>query len=251
MGKASDFLNARIGQESDTKVGIGGFTMFARVRNRYSYTSEVPTTYLEDGSSVEDHIILNPITLSIEGDVSDVYVSPEDAVPPAPVVPSFAGRITAFLPSRTQSQIQKANGILTDVRNAISAADEILDAGAQVLSLLGSGSSAGKSVQESFIDTMESLHFGRQLVDIEMPFRTFKNMRVQCEISTDNQSKKITFKIDATEVRIADQALSSIGSLIVNPSPEIDGQGQEQADKGVQEGTSQPSSFLNTIRGGG
>lgn len=249
MGRVSDFLNAQLGQDSQTRIGIAGFTTFARVRNVFSYTSEVPTTFLEDGSSVEDTIILNPVTLTIEGDVADVYQEETALQELINTVASSAGTITAYLPERTQSQQQTVVGILADVGNAIDAADELLAAGGQVAALFGSGQAQGKSLQEAFIDTIESLHFGKQLVDIEMPFRTFSNMRIQCEITVDNQTKKTSFKIDATEVRTADQAVSSISSLITNPSPAINGQGQSQTDKGVQEGTPEPSSLLNTVLG--
>lgn len=249
MGKASDFLNSKLGGESAQKIGIAGFTMLARIRESFSYTSEVPTTFLEDGSSVEDTIILNPITLSIEGSVADVYVERSPLQEITSNIASTAGSISIYLPERTQTQQQFISEINAGAQDAINAVDELIDSGSQIANLLGSSNMEGKTLREKFVDTMESLHFGRQLVDIEMPYRTFNNMRINVNIETDNQNDAIAFSIDANQVRIADESSSDISSLIGNASPALGGQEQKQTDKGTQEGEETDSSLLSTVLG--
>lgn len=249
MGKASDFLNAQIGGEGETKVGIAGFTMLARVRNSFEYSSEVPTTFLEDGSSVEDTIILNSVPLTIEGVVSDTYVKQTALQEINESVASTAGAISIYLPERSQSATQAVASVTSGVTDALSVVDSLIDSGAQVSELLGSAGLEGKTLRERFVDTMESLHYGRQLVDIEMPYRTFSNMRINVTFDTDNKDDALKFKIEAKEVRVADEALSDVSSLIKNASPALGGQDESQTDKGVQEGTSVDTSLLGTILG--
>ena len=251
MGKVRDFLNAKIGDEGEERIGIAGFTMLARVRQSFKYGSEVPTTYLEDGSSVEDHIILNPVTLTIEGEVADIFVQQEPLQELTQSVTSTAGAISIYAPERTQTQRQTVAGIVADVNSAIDTADELINAGGQIADLFGSAGTVGKTLRERFVDTMESLHYGRQVVDIEMPYRTFNNMRISVDFEFDNQREAISFKVEAVEVRVADEAVSDVSDLLRNPSPAIDGQAQEQTDKGVQEGTDVGTSLLGTIIGFG
>jgi hypothetical protein len=249
VGKVRDFLNAKVGGEREQRIGIAGFTMLARIRDTYNYTSEVPTTYLEDGSSVEDTIVLNPTRLSIEGLVADVFVE-QDALQEAVEAQSTTiGQISIYAPERTQSQRQTVASIVADVGDAIDAADELIDAGGQVSQLFGSAGTEGKTLRERFVDTMESLHFGRQLVSIEMPYRTFDNMRINVEIETDNRDEAIRFKIDAAEVRTADEAVSEVSGLLSNPSPGLGGQAESVTDKGVQQGEEVETSLLGTITG--
>lgn len=249
MGKASDFLSAQLGGEGEQRVGIAGFTMLARVRNTYGYSSEVPTTFLEDGSSVEDHIILNPLRLSIEGSVGDIYLEETPLQELSDTVASTAGQIGIYLPERTQTQRQAIAQITSGIGDAVGAIDSLLDSGAQAASLLGSAGLEGKSLRERFVDTMEALHFGRQTVDIEMPYRTFSNMRINVDFETDNREKVLKFKIEAQQIREADEAFSEVSGLLSNPSPAINGQGQGLTDKGVQEGAETETSLLGTLLG--
>jgi len=81
-GGIRDYINGQF--ENDGKdgeeVGIGGFTAFAQISEKFSRSAKVPTTFLEDGSHVNDHIIREPLTVSIEGNVSDVYAQPSAPV---------------------------------------------------------------------------------------------------------------------------------------------------------------------------
>jgi len=63
-----DYINGQY--EHDGKdgeeVGIGGFTAFAQIREKFKRSASVPVTYLENGTHVNDHIIREPKTISIE-----------------------------------------------------------------------------------------------------------------------------------------------------------------------------------------
>ena len=76
-GSIRDYINGQF--ENDGKdgeeVGIGGFTAFAQVSEKFKSSASVPVTYLENGTHVNDHIIREPKTISIEGNVSDLFGS--------------------------------------------------------------------------------------------------------------------------------------------------------------------------------
>ena len=55
------------------EIGIGGFTADVRVNESIQMTSDAPDNYVEDGSVINDHVINNPIVLSIDGEVADIH----------------------------------------------------------------------------------------------------------------------------------------------------------------------------------
>ncbi|MCX0007971.1 hypothetical protein MP879_07185 [Escherichia coli] len=63
MGILDGLMQAQSsGKDTVKKVGIGGFSMFARVSDATEYPSQVPVDVLEDGSNASDDIINGPLT---------------------------------------------------------------------------------------------------------------------------------------------------------------------------------------------
>ena len=58
-------------------VGIGGFNLDVRFDSSINFTTVAPENYVEDGSVINDHIINDPITLSISGEVADIHLKPK------------------------------------------------------------------------------------------------------------------------------------------------------------------------------
>lgn len=261
-----DFLNRQI-EDADTgseEVGIGGFRMLARTRQTFTYTSQAPTAYLEDGSSASDHIVLDPLTLQIDGSVSDVYVEPQTVTALQRRIQGTVGSFAGYLPGRTQAQIQRINGLSTDVIDKARQIDRVIGDGKQVLSFLGDQRQA-VGLREKFIDSMESLHYGKQLVSIDMPFRRFESMRItSVAFMQDNQREAIQFNIRAQKVRITDtqfvelEDIPTVGGVVAGTggtgtggqaSEALDGQTESQTDKGAQEGEDKPKSLASSIFG--
>lgn len=247
-----DFINQKIGKQGLEQVGIGGFTMMVRTRETYDESAEVPTTYLEDGSSVEDHIIINPITVTIEGAVSDVFVSPSALQQISPRIASTIGQIGIYLPPRSASQAQKVAALASTAVDKIRQLDRVVQDGQQVLSLFGDRSAPSDSgtLQSKFVQSMSALVKGRQVISIDMPYRTLDSMYITLfQPSWDNQEKTTRFKIVAKEIRIADESTGAQQSLIASPSQGLSGTADPLADKGVQAGKKAPTSLLGTITG--
>lgn len=262
-----DFLNRRI--EGDTgaeEVGIGGFRMLARTRQTTNLTSQAPTSYLEDGSSASDHIVLDPLVIQIDGSVADVFIEPAAVTGELRRLQSTVGTFAGYLPGRTQAQLQRINGLATQVLDRARQIDRIVEDGKQVLSFLGDQRPAASvSLRERFVDSMEALHYGKQLISIDMPYRRLESMRITSfSYSVDNQREAITFSIRAQKVRITDtqfvqleqQATGTTGTNAPvaagangQAAEGLGKQTQPETDKGVQEGEDRPRSVLSSIFG--
>ena len=221
----------------DIEVGIGGFKLFARINDSTAYETQSPTSTLEDGSFAGDHLINGPIKITISGDVSDVFL------PPAPVSASQSrlptvGVVTSFLPGRTASQAQAV------ARIANSAADRYKDINERVslgrsVSSFGGNTSSGKPIREQFIDFIESIHYGKQLVSISMPFRTHESMAINSvTITRDNQRKALSFTLSAQKFRLVETKFTDISQFYKKPAPAVKSQTGGLTDKGVQSPTS-------------
>lgn len=248
----SDFLSSQGNQSPATdRVGIAGFKTLSRVNESYEYSSEAPTTYLEDGSSVEDNIVLNPVSLSIEGVVSDQFIQQN---PPAPLQRQLSpeiGAISLFSPVRSAAQVQRVQGVINETQQEFNQLDSLVSQGEQALSITGD-QSASAGNQQKFVETMRQLHLSKQTCDIEMPFQLFDNMRItSISISKDNEVDQIRFNLTARQIRVAEEAQSDVSSLLNNPSSGLNGQTESETDKGTQEGDDAPQSLLSQFFGGG
>ena len=240
-----EYLGSQFGSDEQEAVGIGGFTTAARVRERVSRSASVPVTFLEDGSHINDHIIRNPLSLSIDGNVSDSFAMPNPAIAALQSAQAQVGNITQYAPARTQAQISRVSGLANDFTNAIDKVDNFLDSSNRVASYLGLQDDTAKSNIENFIDTMESLQEGEQLISIDMPFRTYDQMYItSLEITRNNQTNALDFTMELQQFRFADTISVQI-SAASNPSSATNGQTEGEKDKGVQEGEEVTESLLS------
>jgi len=241
-----DYLSSQFGSDEQEAVGIGGFTTAARVSERVSRSASVPNTFLEDGSHINDHIIRNPLTLSIEGNVSDSFFMPSPAIAALQAAQAQAGSISQYAPARTQAQLSKVSGLANDFINAVDKVDSFLESSNRVASYLGLQDDTAKNNIEDFIDTMESLQEGQQLISIDMPFRTYDQMYItSLEITRTNQTNSLDFTMELQQFRFADTIFVEI-SAASNPSSATNGQTEGAKDKGVQEGEEVTESLLSS-----
>lgn len=247
MANIDDFFSRSRPDPQDQEVGIGGFTAMVRIRESYNLSSEVPTTPVEDGSFVNDHIILKPLVLRIEGDVSNVFIRQSPGAREFLRAQAEIGNLSGqFAPERTQSQASKVATLRSDLDSAKRAAGSVIDAGTQAIDYFGNRDTSSKGLQEQFIEAMEALHFGRQVIAIDMPYRRHEGMVITSfEAVTNNEEDSTGFTITAQKIQLAELQFVSVA----RPAAGVGGQLDPQADKGAQEGEDVPRSLLSNLFG--
>jgi len=238
-GGIRDYLNWQYPSDTDSDsetVGIGGYTAFAQVSEKFSRSAKVPTTFLEDGSHVNDHIIREPLTVSIEGNVSDVYAQPSAPVAAFQEAQTQVGNITQYAPARTQAQLSRVSGLVNDFTNAVDRVDAAIDATQGAAKYLGQQDSEAQTNIEAFLKKMEGLQATDKLIKISTSFKNYTDMYItSLEVTRDNQSKAISFNLEAQKVRIA-QTLFTKTTAAQNAAIATNGQTDGETDKGAQEG---------------
>jgi hypothetical protein len=225
-----NFLNRNIESKKE-QVGIAGFSLFARVREVTNFKSQAPVTYLEDGSPVQDHIINDPITLTIEGVVGDIYIERSPLEKRLNKINALIGKTTQFLPQRTISAIQKTNAAINKFRDRVRKIESAVQAGTSILGF----TSPTKPPQEAFLDLMEASFEGKQLVKVEMRYRTYEEMRItDLSLSKLAESDAVSFSLTAVKIRKVQPVYAENSELKKSPSGGVAGQTAGQADKGAQ-----------------
>ena len=243
-----DYINGQFKYDKKQEVGIGGFTAYATVKERFNMSCAVPTVFLEDGTHVNDHIIRQPITLTIEGSVANVHIKPSRFIDEIITLQSTIGAITKYIPDRTAVQLSKVNALITNVSDAIDKIDSAIAAGRQLSDYIGRVESAELGNMEKFIVNMLSIYNSNRLISIDMPYHTFPNMCItSIEIERDNENNAIFFRLEAQEFRYV-QSTYVIVTLNNNPATVMNGQTFGVEYKGVQEGRKiEGSTFSNLI----
>jgi len=153
-----DYINGQFENGKDgEEVGIGGFTAFAQISEKFKRSASVPVTYLENGTHISDHIIREPITLSIEGNVSDLFVLPSEPVAILQEHQAQIGNITQYAPARTQAQLSRVSGLVNDFVSAMDKADALISASQGAAKYLGNQDTETTSNIESFLAAMKGL----------------------------------------------------------------------------------------------
>lgn len=235
-----DYINGQFEDRVDNKggeeVGIGGFTAFAQVSEKFKRSASVPVTYLETGSHVNDHIIRAPKTITIEGNVSDLFVLPSVSVGILQKAQAEVGNITQYAPARTQAQLSRVSGIINDFTSAMDKADALISAAQGAAKYLGMQDTKAQSNIKEFLEKMAGLQASGNLIKISTSFGAFTNMCItSLEVTRDNQNRAMNFTLEAQEIRTADTFFIAIKTA-KNASAATDGQTEGEADKGTQEG---------------
>jgi len=245
MSIIRNYIDGQFRNEKKEEVGIGGFTALARVMEKTVRTSDVPTVFLEDGSPISDHIIRKPLTIVIEGNVSDVHIRPSNLISAIRRVQQTLGIITQYEPGRTTDQVSKVSALINNAVNAIDKIDSEINAGQQLAGYLGLIGEASGSNIKSFVDNMETHFAGSTPISIDMPYNKYDRMRItSLEVEKDNENSAISFRLEAQQINFVKNLLVPL-TIVKDPADNVDGQCDDVEDKGVQNGEEVPHSFID------
>ena len=217
------------------EVGIGKYTLFAKIDESTKYSSVVPVEVLEDGTSATDDILNNPTSISMSGVVGDLIV--EVPSPPTLINKDFSavGEITALLPARSQQQIQRASQIDSQLRDATLLAQRVERIAGNAYDLFNNSASTVKSQQEKFVEYMEQVHTNRKPVKISTKYKEYNDMALaELTISSDNQTNDLKFTASFVEVKYLKLVYATVSKDYATPSNAVQGKTQDESDKGGQ-----------------
>ena len=232
--RAESWFSNKTEKQKKVEVGIGGFKTLAITQQSLSLKSDAPIYYLEDGSYVQNHIILRPKSIRIMGDVGDVWINPDAFKKAQASITSAIGKVTSYLPDQAQALQQKAAALVNDVTDKIRQIDSYINDGAQILDFLGmKADPKPASIQESFIDYMSMLYDTKQWFSVDMPYKTYDDVYIESlMITRSNQSNALRFDLSVIPIRIAEKVYAET-SYKNKPSKETAKQTGDKKSKTV------------------
>lgn len=232
------------------QVGIGGFSLYAVVNETVTLKAQSPTSVVEDGSFLNDHIINEPEAISIEGVIGDVFRRDSTIFNRVTPLSNTLGLITSYSPRFTAFQQQIVGKIQNTASTAIASINSILQAGNPLNAIVGNLDAASKTLQEQFKDAIENIYYGKQIIPIDVDGRRYDSMVVTlATFSKNNVDTSIAFKIEAQRFRLAQTTFVEVGKVAradKNPSSALGGQTNDAKQMGAQAGAKRERSFLST-----
>jgi hypothetical protein len=239
----------KAGFGNKTPVGIGGFTAYATINSDFKLESEVPTSHLEDGSFANDHVVLKPITISMQISVADVFIKASIIREYYAKVFAEIGNVTKYLPDRTNAQLAKVASFTESVANTARKIDTAIQDGQQVLQNFGLFED--DPLRKQFIDAVTKIHATKQLINLEVAYNVIPNMRLtSISIQQDNETEEVRCSIQAQEVRFASTFTESYNQYFQRPSEGTGGKTEGISNKGKQAGKTVETSLATSVKNG-
>ena len=210
-------------KDENQTIGINGFLSDVQLKTDIAFTMLAPENYVEDGSAINDHIINDPIALSIVGEVADIKIKKEfdpdfDTSAPDSYV-KIASIFAVIGNPFTAQQQQKIAKIDNKIRQAVNLFNTFTPS-FQKVRKQGKSTFKGRTTQDIFFDMVEQIFETKSLVTIEMPFRNYENMLItSLSISKDNiTNQKLSYSLTAKEVRFAEVAYAKADIYFDKPT---------------------------------
>lgn len=230
----------------------GKFKTDARSQEKEGGKSTVANFYVEDGSQVSDHIIIDARTLTVSGEVSDVFYQREILTNNYAKSVDELGNIAIYLPSTTNSQksvINKYVNQFEDLKRKVDDVEsKVTQFGEYVADVTGNDTlknfitkegKSTKSVQAEFIKFIRTYHILKKTMRIETNrYGIFKKMAIVNYSFSKNEDDYTTYSIDFQEIREVKTLLTPVKQLAKNVGgTQSKIQTSDKQDKGVIQGT--------------
>ena len=255
------FLNYLTPKDQKTNdkqyIGIDGFNLFVEISSTVNYTATAPRFVTEDLKTAQDSIINDPKSLTIVGEVSDIFIEQDTQEGFGDVFQTILNDATPYLPDRTLSQIQKVEEFANEVDNTIQRIDNFIAGGYRIAQTLGimTGVTPEDSPKKAFFDVMEQRYNTKQPVTIDTLYRRYENWVITSfSYEETNDGDTGLFTMTFEELRIInidlfrnDQVLTPAEDAKVDVNTTLNGQLDPATDKGLSEGVPTVESLANEI----
>lgn len=219
------------------QIGIGHFTLEARVREAVTLSADVPGITLEDGSKAHDHIILNPIQVDIEGEVGDIAIKKESFTETIRKKNQVAESISPYPEPWTEAQKAKINALALTARDAAIMADRIVKSGENISNIINPINDPTIPISQQFINQMQAYFYSKQPFELELygSGETLSNMFMTSFVTTfDNKTNGLTYKMSLIQIRYIKTVLKAIAP---NPRDDMKNQVAPVQEMGELKGT--------------
>jgi len=245
----SSTLNNIVNVSDDENIGIGGLLLNSVTAETITKKQTLTTNPVESGVKVSDHIIKDPILLSVVAQVGDTDIDIDKGLNAINKrLLSALPNVTAFLPKRTATQLTKVSGLITQANDQINKIQSVLEKAGNIFDLFS------KSVQEEPLQKQVSLYFdylftSSQPIQIQTKHKIYNNM-VLISLPEERSDQFLTnFNLVFQQVTFAETQVLEVAKFFKKPSGQAAPQTSQKENGGKQQGEDVPKSLATTIIG--
>lgn len=227
--------------------GIGGFVFDYEGETNVTFQADIPDHWLETNDSVQDHIAIRPLKITLRGFVSELVLkAPGGVLGALQTLQNKLTTVPAYLGQYTPGAIQTIQRGITAATNTVNTINQSI---ARVKNIVGMfpGATPQKSKQQQAFAALRSLYDSRQVFTVETPYSTFDSMVietlsfVQPEDTRSWSDVSVTLKqlrfVETQTVRVTSDTFGGRGAQMR----------QEQVNQGKTKGIPTPTSLLYQI----
>jgi len=221
-------------------VGIGGFLVSARVEDNITKKQTLTTNPVENGVNISDHLIKDPLTISIAIDVSDIEIKPNNGVSSiVKRINQALPNVTTFLPKRTATQLTKVNNLVLQV--------EVLKNASNLFELFNKSTNETSPQKTTFL-FFEYLFESGQPIQVQTKHKLYENMILISNAERVTEQESTQFSLIFQQIVIAETQLIDAQQYFKKPSGQAADQVSETQKTGKQQGKEVKSSFATTLK---
>jgi|GEM_PF-6674766 hypothetical protein len=220
--------------------GISGFIFDIPTGEKTTLTADISEHYTENGSYINDHIVLKPVEFTLSGLVGElVYTKPQKGTfeYTADQITNALQSVDAYtgLVGYTSEMAQKVSVLTTQASYIANQYNSIKKKATTLLSYI-SGSESTESLQQEAYKKLYSLWKSKQIVSVQTPWQYFAKMGISSVVaSRDDKSDDYTdFSITLKELRFADVQTTTFDASSFSA---FDAQSAEEKSSGKVSGT--------------
>lgn len=191
------------------KRGIDGFLFDVPLTENVSFAAQITDHFAEDNSTIQDHIALEPVRITLTGKIGELVYTKEAGLT---FLKAMIDRLSplGILSPTLGLQATKAIAAAYQVKSAIDAVTKTYDNLSDIFK-----DSPSLNKQQTAFAKFEGLFNGRTLMSVETPWKTYTNMAIE-SWSADQDADSLmetTFTLSFKEMRFIGTTTNT-GSLV-------------------------------------
>jgi hypothetical protein len=127
-----------------------------------------------------------------------------------------------------------------------SRADRLINIGRNAFNAFNPQATA-KPLREQFIDFIEAVYYGKQLISVDAAYRTHEDMAItSLSVSRDNQFEVIRFELSLQKVESVELIYTNVEQFYQAPAPATQASVAGETNQGAQETTTEAAEAEGT-----
>jgi hypothetical protein len=222
--------------------GIGGFVFDYEGETNVALNAEITDHYIEDNTTIQDHVALRPVRVTLRGFVNELSVNKNINLAGAlAALNSRLETVEAYMGDYTPGMVQIMQTAITATQNAVNTIDQTLN---RINNLAGLFSAPGQTKQEQAYQKLKSMWQTKQIITVSTPYEYYDTMVIESVSISQPEDTRYQSDITVTlkQIRFASVEYTKFNNQLF--SGRLAQQKQDPVDGGKTKGTEVPESML-------